>query len=77
MVTLTQSMEHWLCTYHSDLITPIMFGHVELMTDELCREYIEWCKTDEGRRYLKGGDLYDANHKGNMALDRQMEEEKT
>lgn len=74
MVIMTQSFEHWLFKYHKDIFSLIMFGHTELLTKELHQEYIEWCKTYEGKRYLKGGDKYDPNHKGNIALDKQLEE---
>lgn len=33
----------------------IMFGHTELIINKMWNEYIAWCKTDEGRQYLKGG----------------------
>ena len=59
MVTLTKSLSHWLWVNHKDIIGLIMFGHTELMTDEMWNEYIEWCKTDDGKRYLEGGDLYE------------------
>ncbi|MBO5969006.1 MAG: hypothetical protein J6S14_10980 [Clostridia bacterium] len=67
MATMTQSFEVWLFTYHRDLFVPLLFGHTELLTDELQKEYIEWCKTDEGKQYLEGGSKYDKNHKGNKA----------
>lgn len=59
MVKLTQSLSEWLFKYHRELIAPIMFGHVELLTLELQKDYIEWCKTDEGAQYLKGGSKYE------------------
>lgn len=58
MVTLTQSLEHWLFENHKELIVPLMFGHVELFTEEIENEYLAWCKTDEGKQYLKGGSKY-------------------
>jgi hypothetical protein len=58
MVRLTQSLEHWLWENHRDIIGLIMLGHTELFTEDMQREYIEWCKTDEGRQYLKGGSKY-------------------
>lgn len=61
MVRLTQSLERWLWVNHRDKIALIMLGHTELMTDEMYAEYIEWCKTDEGRSYLKGGVNYKEN----------------
>ena len=59
MVKLTQSLQQWLWENHKDKIALIMFGHTELMTDEMRSEYIAWCKTDDGRQYLKGGSKYD------------------
>ena len=58
MVKLTQSLTHWLWENHKDIVGLIMFGHTELFTDEMRHEYIEWCKTDEGKQYLKGGSKY-------------------
>ena len=58
MVQLTQSLRKWLWDNHRDIIGLIMFGHIELFTEEMHEEYIEWCKTDEGRSYLKGGANY-------------------
>lgn len=58
MVKLTQSMAEWLFRYHKDKMALIMFGHLELFTDEMAKEYIEWCNTDDGRQYLKGGAKY-------------------
>jgi hypothetical protein len=63
MVILTQSLEHWLCTNHKELFVPIMFGHTELFTEEMQREYLEWCKTDEGKQYLEGGSKYNPEHR--------------
>ena len=58
MVKLTQSLQHWLWVNHRELIPLIIFGHVELFTEDMQREYIEWCKTDEGKQYLEGGSKY-------------------
>ena len=58
MVELTQSLRHWLWENHRDIIGLIMFGHTELMTDEMWEQYIEWCKTDDGKKYLQGGSEY-------------------
>lgn len=58
MVKLTQSLAEWLWRYHRDKIYLIILGHLELFTDEMETEYIEWCKTDDGRQYLKGGTKY-------------------
>ena len=58
MVKPTQSLEHWLWENHKDIIGLILFGHTELFTEEMQKEYIEWCKTDDGKQYLKGGSKY-------------------
>ena len=58
MVKMTQSLRHWLFVNHSKILPLIMFGHTELITDEMWHEYIAWCKTDEGKQYLKGGSKY-------------------
>lgn len=58
MVQLTQSLEQWLWENHKDIIGLIMLGHIELFTEEMQEEYIKWCKTDEGKQYLKGGSKY-------------------
>ena len=58
MVKLTQSLQHWLLENHKDKIVLITFGHTELITDEMWDEYIEWCKTEDGKQYLKGGSKY-------------------
>lgn len=61
MVNLTQSLQHWLFEFHKEKLPLIMFGHTELFTKEMQEEYIEWCKTDEGKQYLKGGSKYNNN----------------
>lgn len=58
MVKLTQSLQQWLFRNHPELIVLIVFGHVELFTPEMQQEYLAWCRTDEGREYLKGGSKY-------------------
>ena len=58
MVKLTQSLQHWLFENHKDKIGLIMFGHTELLTDEMWADYIEWCKTEDGQSYLVGGSNY-------------------
>lgn len=58
MVKLTQSLKHWLWENHQEIIGLLMFGHVELFTEDMKREYLAWCQTDEGRKYLKGGSEY-------------------
>lgn len=58
MVHLTQSMFQWLFAHHKDIVGLVMFGHTELVTEEMYSEYLEWCKTEEGKKYLKGGSEY-------------------
>ena len=58
MIKLTQSLQHWLFENHRDKIVPIMFGHLEEFTEEMQKEYLAWCQTEEGRQYLKGGSKY-------------------
>ena len=58
MIGLTQSLRHWLWENHSDIIHLIYFGHLELFTEEMQKEYLEWCKTEDGKQYLKGGSKY-------------------
>ncbi len=58
MIKFTQSMSHWLWEYHTELIAPLMFGHLEEFIAEYTQEYLEWCETDEGKSYLKGGCNY-------------------
>ncbi len=59
MVKLTQSLEQWLWMNHREILPLIMFGHVELFTEEMKQEYLKWCLTDEGKQYLKGGSKYE------------------
>ena len=59
MVRLTQSLQQWLWDNHKELLPLIMFGHVELFTEEMQEQYLEWCLTDEGGQYLKGGSKYE------------------
>lgn len=58
MIKLTQSFAAWCLKFHRDIYNPMMFGHIELLTQELYDEYIAWVKTDEGKQYLKGGSKY-------------------
>lgn len=62
MVKLTQSMAVWLHANHPETMALIALGHLELFTPEMQRAYIEWCKTDDGRQYLKGGNKYDEEY---------------
>lgn len=68
MVRLTQSLYTWLFNNHRDKLHLILFGHVELFTPEMQRDYIEWCKTDDGRQYLKGGAKYDEQYAEKLCI---------
>ena len=69
MVKLTQSLAHWLMAKDPNLVVLISFGHTELLTYEMQQEYIEWCKTEEGRQYLKGGSKYDAEYAKRIGIE--------
>ena len=58
MVELSQSLRKWLFDNHKEIIPLIILGHLELFTEEMEKEYLKWCATDEGRSYLKGGSNY-------------------
>lgn len=58
MVRLTQSLTEWLFRNYPDKIITITFGHLEDFTPEMQQEYLAWVQTEEGKRYLNGGDLY-------------------
>ena len=58
MVKLTQSLSVWLAQNHIEIYHLIIFGHLELFTQEMWDEYIAWCKTEEGSQYLIGGCKY-------------------
>lgn len=53
IVEMTKSFSAWLWKFHRDIYSLIWFGHIELLTDEMSQEYIEWLNTDEGKSYLK------------------------
>lgn len=52
MVRLTRSLKKWLFDNHKEIISSLLFGHAELFTKEKQEEYLEWCQTEEGRKYL-------------------------
>lgn len=59
MVRLTQSLQAFLTKKERlDVIYFLTLGHTELLTSDLYREYLQWCQTEEGRSYLKGGANY-------------------
>lgn len=53
MIKLTKNLQHWLLENHSDIISLIMFGHIELFTQDMRKEYLKWCQTEEGKKYIK------------------------
>lgn len=73
MVILTQSLEQWLWKFHREKLPLILFGHTELFTPEMAKDYLEWCKTDEGKQYLKGGSKYNPEHKSVIRLKEMTE----
>ena len=52
MIKFTKSFSVWLWKYHKDKYGLISLGHTELLTDEMYQNYLDWCKTDEGKQYL-------------------------
>ena len=59
MVKLTLSLQHFLFEKHPDIVALLLFGHLELFTEEIQEEYIAWCATDEGKKWLQGGEEYE------------------
>lgn len=58
MIKLTQSLNKWLFDNHKEILPLIILGHLELFTEEMQEEYLQWCKSEEGRKYLVGGQYY-------------------
>ena len=58
MIKLSHRLEVWLRKYYSEFLPLISLGFYELITDEMWNEYVDWCYTDEGKQYLKGGSKY-------------------
>ena len=59
MVELTLSLQQFLWRKLRDILPLLMLGHVELFTKEIQAEYLAWCETDEGKKYLEGGEEYE------------------
>ena len=59
MIKTTCSIDRWMFDngYQKELVL-LKFGHTEVFTKDMENRYVEWCKTDEGRSYLKGGANY-------------------
>lgn len=64
MVKLTQSLAQFLFQFYPSEAPLVMFGHTELLTKEIWDEYTEWCLTEEGAQYLKGGKYYKEEDNG-------------
>lgn len=58
MIKLTESLKVWMVKNYPEKLPLLMFGHIEIITEEMEQEYIKWCKTEEGKSYLKGGVNY-------------------
>lgn len=58
MLDLTPALMQFLFTCHRDLLLPITFGQLRYFTDEIREEYIRWRETEEGKKYLPGGECY-------------------
>ena len=51
MVQLTDSLKEFLWEKkYREIIPLLMFGHVELFTEEIQKEYIEWMKNKKVKR---------------------------
>lgn len=63
MISITQSLREFLIRKGMlKELTLLSFGHTEVYTPELQKEYLEWVQTEEGRAYLKGGEKYDVEY---------------
>jgi len=58
MNKLTCSAAKFFFDHYPKEMSLFLFGHSEVITTDMYNEYIEWCKTEEGREYLKGGKHY-------------------
>lgn len=52
MIRMTKSFALWCFKYHKDIYSLLIFGHIELLTEDMYKEYLEWLHTDEGKQYL-------------------------
>ena len=59
MIKLTKSMKVWMLNNHPDKLLLLQFGHTEIFTKDMETEYLNWCKTEDGKKYLQGGELYE------------------
>lgn len=54
MVKLTESLKEFLFqSEHKEIIPLLMFGHVELFTEEIQREYVEWLAKNQDKEMVK------------------------
>lgn len=51
-VKVTESFEQFMWRFHREELPLVLMGHTELAADHW-DEYIGWCKTDEGKHFLK------------------------
>ena len=58
MIILTESLKQFLFRKYPKELPLIVLGHVELFTKDMEQEYLDWCRTEEGRSYLQGGANY-------------------
>lgn len=58
MVALAQSLEQFLRTKYPERYERIKNGHIEDY-DTIRDEYYVWCETDEGKKYVAGGEFFD------------------
>lgn len=63
MNLVTQSLQEFLTRKGmlKELVL-LEFGHTEVLTEEIAKEYIEWVRTPEGQSYLKGGENYNEEY---------------
>lgn len=49
MVKLTESLKEFLSqSEHKEIIPLLMFGHVELFTEDIQQEYVQWLAKNQG-----------------------------
>ena len=62
MVTMTLSFKTWCLRYHREIYSLLMFGHVELLTDDMKKEYLEFLVTMTGKPLLYVPGNHDKNY---------------
>lgn len=48
MNSFTQSAAKFFFDKYPQEASLFMFGHTEAITEEMCKEYIEWCRQTKG-----------------------------